>query len=109
MKNKYTNLEKGTPINIEETRSEIDNNIEEETVLAEDEPVAMKPLLEAIVSGCVMLRVRSNPSADAAVVGMLDEGTEITILDELPDWFKMVSKQGTISGYCMRKFTRLKY
>ena len=108
MKNKYVNPEKETPINIEETHSEIDPNIEEESVLAEDKPVAMSPS-EAIVSGCVMLRVRSNPSADATVVGMLDEGAEITILEELPDWFKMVSKHGNISGYCMRKFTRLKY
>lgn len=101
MKNKYVNFEKENPINIEVDSFEEINPIEEKHTFE-------KPS-EAVVTGCTMLRVRSNPNADAPIVGMLNEGTEMTILEELPDWFKMVSKHGNISGYCMRKFTRLKF
>lgn len=70
-----------------------------------------KPEKEAIkvgvVSGCKKLRVRKGPSKQTNVAAVIDEGREVTIEEELPDWYK-VRIAGGIVGYCMAEFITIK-
>lgn len=65
----------------------------------QDEPVV------GIVTDCVKLNVRENPSSTALVVAVIDASTELVIIEEesTKDFFKVCTASG-IEGYCMKKF-----
>lgn len=82
-----------------------------------DEPVfkpieAMEVPLEVaevtkngVVTDCAKLNVRAEPSADAKVVCVISEGTEL-LIDEAKsteDFYKICTAAG-VEGYCMSKF-----
>ena len=62
------------------------------------------------VSGCVItkdgpLNVRDNPSINAKVIGSVDKGTEVLVVDDIDDWFKI--EYGSSYGYVSKQFVKL--
>ena len=64
-----------------------------------DEPVV------GVVTDCVRLNIRENPTSDSPVVSVIDASTELVIICEesTNDFFKICTASG-IEGYCMKKF-----
>lgn len=60
-----------------------------------------------VVSRCKKLNVRKGPSKQTNVAAVIDEGREVTIEEELTDWYK-VRIAGGIIGYCMAEFISVK-
>lgn len=77
---------------------------EEVKTNVEDKPVVKY----GVVSGCQRLNVREGCSKETESVAVITEGTKVTILEELPDWFKITTANGKINGYCMAKFITVK-
>lgn len=73
----------------------------EETV----ETVSLPKTVEGVVTNCLKLNVRAEPSKDAEVICVLDAMSEVKIdvNKSTPDWFKITTAIGA-EGYCMRKF-----
>ena len=62
------------------------------------------------VINCGSLNVREKPEADAAVLGVINAGTFVSINKEgsTAEWFKVTTEAG-LEGYCVRKFIALRY
>lgn len=79
----------------------------------ETKPAELKPAVQevttktGVVTGCEKLRVRKGPSKQLNPVAIIDKGSEVTILKELPDWYQ-VRIAGGIVGYCMAEFIAVK-
>lgn len=73
------------------------------------ETVTLPKTVSGFVSNCAKLNVRVQPAADADVVCVLDNGTEIEINvnNSTDEWFSICTAAG-IEGYCMRKFVNAK-
>lgn len=71
--------------------------------------VALPKMITGFVSDCAKLNVRVEPSADADVICVLNNATEVEInLDNSTnEWFSVCTAAG-IEGYCMRKFVNAK-
>lgn len=69
------------------------------------ETVSLPKSVEGVVTNCLKLNVRAEPSKDADVVCVLDAMSEVKIdvCKSTPGWFKITTAIGT-EGYCMRKF-----
>lgn len=104
MRNKYQNIEDKNVAETVEDLVEITNDQNEPNEL--NEP-SIKCGYKAVVFGCTQLRIRRNPNEKAAIVGMLNDGDEVTVHGQTDGWIKIVSNDGLI-GYCMSKFTKRK-
>lgn len=73
------------------------------------ETVTLPKIVNGFVANCTKLNVRVQPAADADVVCVLDNGTEIEINvnNSTDEWFSICTAAG-IEGYCMRKFVNAK-
>lgn len=73
------------------------------------ETVTLPKIVNGFVANCTKLNVRVQPAADADVVCVLDNGTEIEINvnNSTDEWFGICTAAG-IEGYCMRKFVNAK-
>ena len=71
--------------------------------------VTLPKIVNGFVANCTKLNVRVQPAADADVVCVLDNGTEIEINvnNSTDEWFSICTAAG-IEGYCMRKFVNAK-
>lgn len=69
----------------------------EVTFLKQDEIVASIYNLDAIVKDCKRLNIREKPSTSSKIVGRIDCGEHLTIIDQEGKWFEI--KYGDISGY----------
>ena len=49
------------------------------------------------------LNLRENPSKESNVLCVLNKDSAVEILEELNDWFRVVTESG-IEGFCMRDF-----
>ena len=84
--------------------------VEEETAVEPEvkpEPVKVKTILGVVVD-CTKLRVRKLPNANATILTEIKNGTEV-VIDEAQstvEFFKVTA--GTVEGYCMKKFIRVK-
>ena len=69
------------------------------------ETVALTESVMGIVIGCAKLNIRSEPSAYADVLGVLDAASEIEIdvTNSTNEWVKICTASG-LEGYCMRKY-----
>lgn len=67
---------------------------------------------DAVVIDCAKLRIRKAASVNADVYGTIENGTEVTInLTNSTEEFynvNIVINEALISGYCMKKFIKLK-
>ena len=80
---------------------------EESTV---EEPKEDPTVKGGTVINCGSLNVREKPEADAAVLGVINAGTFVSINKEgsTAEWFKVTTEAG-LEGYCVRKFIALRY
>lgn len=46
------------------------------------------------------LNIRKEPDVNAGIAGVLDDGTEVTILEDLGEWLKIEA------GYVMKKWVK---
>jgi uncharacterized protein YgiM (DUF1202 family) len=76
----------------------VESVVEEESVTESDEVIG-------VVTDCVKLNVRKEPSKDSDVVCELLLGTEvmIDIFESTDDFYKVITEAG-VEGYCMKKF-----
>lgn len=92
---------------VEEVVEEVVNEVVEEVVDTKEDNFK-----DAIVTGCVKLNVRKEPSKDAGIVCVLEEFTEVTVdmTVNYVDFHKIsTSVNGVlIEGYCMKKFINIK-
>lgn len=67
---------------------------------------------DAVVVDCAKLRVRKAPNANADVYGTIVIGTELTVnlTDSTEEFYRVntVINETLVSGYCMKKFIKLK-
>lgn len=58
-----------------------------------------------IVSGCIKLNVRKEPSKDAEIIAVINEGSEVVInrIKSTVEFFSVCTAAG-VEGYCMKKF-----
>lgn len=88
------NTEEAVEATVEETKEE---EVVEETA-ADDETLGI-----GVVTDCLKLNVRKQPSKDAEVLKTIDALTEVVILKEVNDFYEVALKTGE-SGYCMKKY-----
>lgn len=78
--------------------------------IAELEPEVAPPAepIDGVVTA-VRLNVRKLPSANAAVVTVINQDTKVQINTEesTSDWYKVYTAAG-VEGYCMKKFIEVK-
>lgn len=69
------------------------------------ETVTLPKKVQGTVANCTKLNIRTKPSADAAVIRVLNAGTKIDIntTKSNNEWLSVRTPDG-INGYCMRKF-----
>lgn len=77
-------------LNKEETKVEATETVEEAT-----------PVFGTVVN-CSKLRIRKTPSLKADVLGELDKGTKVEILDDKSAKFYKIE-----GGYCMKDFIEI--
>lgn len=82
---------------VEATVEEIKEEVVEEAA-ADDEILGI-----GVVTDCLKLNVRKQPSKDAEVLKIIDALTEVVILKEVNDFYEVALKTGE-SGYCMKKY-----
>ena len=61
-----------------------------------------------VVDGCARLNVRSNPSATASVVCVIDASTKVKIAGDSDKDFYEVKLADGKQGFCMKKYIKLK-
>lgn len=92
----YENEEEHYP---EEVVIEADNN---------DNDDNNKEHIVCEVANCYQLKIRSAPSENAEVFGIIKSGSELHILEDSdPTFYKVVTEYGLI-GFVMKEFVKLK-
>lgn len=83
-----------------------DEIVETTTVEAAPE---LPTAVTGVVSGCKKLNVRNRPTTTAAIITVVEEGTEVVIAQPVLDgeFYKVTLANGT-TGYCMKKFITVK-
>lgn len=59
------------------------------------------------VANCNRLNVRTEPTTESDVITVLDKGTEVKIIAELPDWCQVETVNENIpiyAGFCMKQY-----
>ena len=98
----YNNYSKPNKNN-RQNRKPID---EADNVVPNEEHVKPK-FVEGIVTNCIALNIRKNPSMDADVIHVADAGCRITIDLEhsVDEWYRVVKIfDEEVYGFCMIKF-----
>lgn len=90
---------------VEETKEEVvEATVEETKEEVVEEAAADDEILGiGVVTDCLKLNVRKQPSKDAEVLKIIDALTEVVILKEVNDFYEVALKTGE-SGYCMKKY-----
>lgn len=81
-------------LNKEETKTEVTEGV--------DTPKVEKKTVYGTVVNCSKLRIRKTPSLKGDVLGELDKGTKVEILDDKPSKFYKIE-----GGYCMKDFIEI--
>lgn len=96
-----------TPVESVEEKNEEVEEVAEATVEETKEEVEEQSDEEAlgigVVTDCLELNVRKQPSKDAEVLKTIDALTEVVILKEINEFYEVALKTGE-SGYCMKKY-----
>lgn len=101
-----TNVVETEEVQNDTTMEEIHNELINEVI--NEQPI-QNEIFIGVVSGCSKLYVRAQATKDSEPLAILDEATEVTILDstESLDFYKIITPKGT-EGYCMKKFIEIK-
>lgn len=87
----------------ENTEEAVETPVEEATEEVVEEASDNEILDIGVVTDCLKLNVRKQPSKDAEVLKTIDALTEVVILKEVNDFYEVALKTGE-SGYCMKKY-----
>ena len=87
----------------ENTEEAVETPVEETTEEVVEEASDDEILDIGVVTDCLKLNVRKQPSKDAEVLKTIDALTEVIILKEVNDFYEVALKTGE-SGYCMKKY-----
>ena len=87
----------------ENTEEAVETPVEETTEEVVEEASDDEILDIGVVTDCLKLNVRKQPSKDAEVIKTIDALTEVVILKEVNDFYEVALKTGE-SGYCMKKY-----
>lgn len=87
----------------ENTEEAVETPVEETTEEVVEEASDNEILDIGVVTDCLKLNVRKQPSEDAEVLKTIDALTEVVILKEVNDFYEVTLKTGE-SGYCMKKY-----
>lgn len=87
----------------ENTEEAVETPVEETTEEVVEEASDDEILDIGVVTDCLKLNVRKQPSKDAEVLKIIDALTEVIILKEVGDFYEVALKTGE-SGYCMKKY-----
>lgn len=87
----------------ENTEEAVETPVEETTEEVVEEASDNEILDIGVVTDCLKLNVRKQPSKDAEVLKTIDALTEVVILKEVNDFYEVTLKTGE-SGYCMKKY-----
>lgn len=87
----------------ENTEEAVETPVEETTEEVVEEASDDEILDIGVVTDCLKLNVRKQPSKDAEVLKIIDALTEVVILKEVNDFYEVALKTGE-SGYCMKKY-----
>lgn len=91
-----------TPI-IEETKT----NMEE--VPAKEEPAGQITVKTGTIVNTVLVNVRQSPHNDGKVIGRLNRGSEVKILDKLPNGdYEIAYGPKATTGYIKNKYVEVK-
>ena len=104
-----TNYSKISTKKIEETPDvvvETDISNGDDVVSVDEEPIIEKKPTIGKVANCTKLNVRTKPNANADVIVVIDEGTEVEVDDTFvnSEFYKVSIDANFVSGYCMKKF-----
>lgn len=83
--------------------NEVDETIYDEVENAEQEK---EQIVFGIVSGCPKLNIRRDPNKDSEILGVIDYGTTVQILEEYPGFYNIVAPSG-IEGFCVTDFIKV--
>lgn len=65
---------------------------------------------DGVVSNCVKLNVRREPSVDSEVITIIESSTEVLVNkdESTEDWYKVYLTDGNgVEGFCMKEFISL--
>ena len=105
-----TNYSKMSTKKIEETPDVVVgtdiSNGDDDDVSVDEEPIIEKKPVIGKVANCKKLNVRTEPNANADVIVVINEGTEVEVDDTFvnTDFYKVSIDANFVSGYCMKKF-----
>ena len=85
---------------VEEKNEEVAESSKEELIEEQSDEEALGI---GVVTDCLELNVRKQPSKDAEVLKTIDALTEVVILKEINEFYEVALKTGD-SGYCMKKY-----
>lgn len=120
MSKNYTNYSNKAVNKEAEKETVVEKTVEEQVVEEKNEEVAESSVEETkeevieeqsdeealgigVVTDCLELNVRKQPSKDAEVLKTIDALTEVVILKEINEFYEVALKTGE-SGYCMKKY-----
>lgn len=93
----------------ETTEETVTEEFVEPTVTEEFvEPTLTEPITGA-VSGCKLLKIRTNPDQSAAPICTIKESSKVLIdeKESTEEFYKVCSETG-VEGYCMKKYITVK-
>lgn len=96
-KRDYTKFSKDLAENQNGVLPEVEEVVEEEIVRPRRHMVGT-------VAGCNKLNVRSEPSTDTEVVGVLVSGEKVEVEEDAKDGFYKICTAYGLEGYCMEQY-----
>lgn len=93
---------------IDDIMSEVQEAPEVVESIAEETPEVVETIV-GVVCNCIKLNVRKEPKLTSPVICAVDAGAEVVIddADSNSDFYKVTISSG-VSGYCNKKFIRVK-
>ena len=82
------------------TETNVEESIEQVAPAIEDAPEPEETI--GIVIDCIRFNIRKEPDRNDTIVGEIERGDSVVILDEIGDFYKIDDDQ-----YCMKKFIEI--
>ena len=82
----------------------VEHTAEEYLPKPETEAVPEPQIVKVEVTGAPRVNLRSKPNKDATVIAVFDSGTILTLMEELPGWYKVTDEKGV--GYMMSQYLK---
>lgn len=92
-----------------ENATETIQNVEVKSeVVAEEKWIEESKFVTGVVTDCIKLNVREEPTPTATILGTITASTELIIIEEgsTADFYKICTSAG-LEGYCMKKFVTI--